>query len=120
MQRRYTILRVISFLFRFGAVVLLLLALGSLIFGLVRLATAARGDMGVLQWAQIGGALFMFLWGVAQFMILYAIGEVLNVLVAIEENTRATSLRLVRLLSLLTEQEASSVPESQPHDISNA
>lgn len=113
MQRRYAILHVISFLFRLGAILLLLVALGGLAFALARLAIASRGHMGVGQWAQIGVALFVFLWGIAQFMVLYAVGEALNVLMAIEENTRATSLRLVRLLSLLTEEKAPPLQEVQ-------
>ena len=104
MQRRYTVLRVISFLFKLGAVILFLLALASLGFTVFRLASALRGKMGLAEWAQVGGAFVLFLWGMGEFMVLYATGEALNVLMAVEENTRATSLRLVRLLSLLSDQ----------------
>ncbi len=104
MQRRYVILRVISFLFKVGAVILFLVALAGLGFGLFRLVAGLKGQMGLSQWMQVGGALFLFVWGIGEFMVLYAVGEVLNVLMAVEENTRATSLRLVRLLSLLSEQ----------------
>ncbi len=104
MKRRYVVLRVISFLFKLGAVVMLLVALTSLVIGLSRLAILARSEGGIGQWLQVAGAFFFFGWSVLEFMILYAIGEVLNVLMAIEENTRATSMRLVRMLTLLTEE----------------
>ncbi len=104
MKRRYAVLRVVSFLFKLGAVLVLLIALGSLGFGISRLIAAAGGKGGMMQWAQVGGALFLTVWGIGEFMVLYAMGEALNVLIAVEENTRATSMRLVRLLSLLSEQ----------------
>lgn len=104
MKRRYALLRVVSFLFKLGAVIVLLLALAGLGFGIARLIAVAGGNGGMMQWAQAVGGLFLALWGIGEFMVLYAVGEALNVLMAVEENTRATSMRLVRLLSLLSEQ----------------
>ncbi len=110
MKRRYIVLRVISFLFKLGAILMLLAALSSLGMGLALLLSVARSDGGIVQWLQAGGAFFLFAWSILQFMVLYAVGEVLNILMAIEENTRATSMRLVRLLTLLTEEESPSTP----------
>ncbi len=105
MKRQYHLLRFVSLLFKIVAIVMLLVGLGSLAFGLVRLVGAMRGPSGMAQWAQVAASLVIFGWGLGQFMVLFAVGEGLNVLMAIEENTRATSMRLVRLLSLLSDRE---------------
>jgi len=84
---------------------MLLIGLGSFAFALVRLISGFQGQGNMMAWAQIVGAGIVFGWGIGEFMILYAIGEVLNILIAIEENTRVTSMRLVRMISLLGERE---------------
>ncbi len=105
MKRQFVVLRVVSLLFKVGAILMLFVGLAALAFGLGRLLAAAGGEGGIVLWAQVGGALLAAVWSTFQFMVLYAVGEGLNVLMAIEENTRATSMRLVRLLSLLSEEE---------------
>jgi len=103
--RQYYVLRVISLLFKIIAILTLLLGLAGLAFALLRVPRGLQGQGGMATWAQVVGAGALFGWGLAEFMILYAIGEVLNILIAIEENTRVTSMRLVRMLSLLGERE---------------
>ncbi len=101
MERRYVLLRVISFLFKLFAIVLLLVSLASLAFSLVHLL-GRTGEAGWGQWVQAVGGLLGFVWAFVEFMVLYAIGEALNVLMAIEENTRASTMRLSHLVSLAT------------------
>ncbi len=105
MKRQFIVLRVVSVLFKVGATLMLLLGLAALAFGLGRLIAFANGNGGIMGWVQVGAALAVAIWSTVQFMVLYAIGETLNVLMAIEENTRATSMRIVRLLALLSEEE---------------
>lgn len=105
MNRQYTVLRVISFLFKLAGTLMLLVSLGALAFGLGRLLAFLGGDVGWAGWLQLGGGFLVAVWALLQFMVLYAVGESLNVLLAIEENTRATSMRLVRLIALLSEEE---------------
>lgn len=104
-KRQYYVLRLISLLFKIVAVIMFIIALASLAFGLARVVGGMNGKGGLAAWAQIAGAGVVFGWGIGEFMVLYAIGEVLNVLIAIEENTRVTSMRLVRMLSVLGQQE---------------
>ncbi|NPA91194.1 MAG: hypothetical protein GXO55_07075 [Chloroflexi bacterium] len=104
MERRFYVLRVVSLLFKVFAFLLLIVGLASLVFALVRIVGGGgNGDFG--HWAQIGGAVLLFGWAFGEFMVLYAIGESLNVLMAIEENTRASSLRLSHLAALITRAE---------------
>ncbi len=105
MKQQFIVLRIVSLLFKVGATLMLLLGLASLAFGLGRLIAVTGGNGGIVGWVQVGAALVVAVWSTVQFMVLYAVGESLNVLMAIEENTRATSMRIVRLLALLSEEE---------------
>jgi len=98
-KHQFHLLRLVAFLFKVMAILALLVGLLALGFGVVRLLTGLRGGGTFPLWAQVAGAALMFGWGVSEFMVLYAIGEGLNVLMTIEENTRATSMQLVRLRS---------------------
>jgi len=103
--RQYYVLRVISLLFKIIAIIMLLVGLSGLVFALLRVPRGLQGQGDVATWAQVVAAGALFGWGLAEFMVLYAVGEVLNILIAIEENTRVTSMRLVRMISLLGEKE---------------
>ncbi len=101
MERRYTLLRIVSFLFKLLAVILLLVSLVGLAFFLVRVIGRTGHGGGLGQWVQAVSGLVLFVWAFIEFMILYAVGESLNVLMAIEENTRASAMRLNYLVSVI-------------------
>ncbi len=104
MKRRFYVLRVVVFLFKVVAVILLFVGLLSLAFALFHFGRAV-GNGGWKAWSQVGVGFVGFAWAVGEFMVLYALGEGLNVLMAIEENTRAGALRLSRLLSFMPREE---------------
>ncbi len=108
MKRRFYVLRVVVFLFKVVAVLLLLIGLISLVFTLVQLGVAVGKDGGWKAWTQVSLGIIGFVWAVGEFMLLYALGEGLNVLMAIEENTRASALRLSRLLAFMPTEESGS------------
>ncbi len=108
-QKKFTVLRVVSTIFKvMGWIVLVtgvLSACGSLAVGAMPglLATGARGSnvasatafagMGIL-----GGVLFgvgVIFFAVLYFLLLYAFGDMIHLLVALEENTRLTAERLM-------------------------
>ncbi len=101
MKRRFYVLRLVVFLFKIVAFLLLFVGLLSLVFALVQLGSAVGKDGGWKAWTQVGVGIVGFVWAVGEFMVLYALGEGLNVLMAIEENTRATALRMTRLLAFV-------------------
>ncbi len=124
MEKRYKVLRFVATLWKILAWITLVLGvLGS--FG--ALLGGILGAAGPQFWRNLGlnPALFGsggivvgiigFLVGLIvtafQFVVLYATGEIFSVLIAIEENTRATKLHLQRL-----SQESAPEPSSYaPH-----
>ncbi|MGE5262448.1 MAG: hypothetical protein ACM3S0_03635 [Acidobacteriota bacterium] len=106
MQQRYRVLRVVATILKVIAVIVLLFgilgACGSLAFGAIPgLAGAGSnsrdafgiGVGGILGGLIVGvGALFISL---LYFLWLYAFGELLSLLIALEENTRVTAERLM-------------------------
>lgn len=105
MNRQYTVLRIIAALFKIGGVLMLLVSLAGLAFSIGRLIAFFGGNSAWANWVQLTGGFLVALWAFVQFMLLYAVGESLNVLMAIEENTRASSMRLIRLISFLADEE---------------
>ncbi len=103
MEKRYSVLRLIGTIFKIlGVVVALLAVLGAL--GLcaslvVQGATLPRESVGGL--GALGGtaagiivSVVYFLIGIVYALTLFAIGDLVYVLLSIEENTRATSAML--------------------------
>lgn len=93
MKPEYGLLRTVSKLFKIVAFLALAVAVIGFLFGIVRLLGSGSG---IVRWAQVIGAAIAVYWGFTQFMVLYAIGEGLNVLLDIESHTRATSMELMR------------------------
>lgn len=129
MEKRYKVLRFVATLWKILAWITLGLGvLGS--FG--ALLGGILGAAGPQFWRNLGlnPALFGsggvvvgiigFLVGLIvtafQFVVLYATGELFSVLIAIEENTRATQLHLQRLGQRSTPQPASPAPPPPPED----
>jgi hypothetical protein len=126
MEKRYKVLRFVATLWKILAWIALVLGVltsfGALLGGIL-------GAMGPQFWRNLGlnPALFGgggvivgiigFLMGLIitafQFVMLYATGEIFSVLIAIEENTRATNLTLQRVSQENTPQ-TDSYPSPAP------
>ncbi len=104
MEKRYTVLRIIATVYKIiGALVGFIAILAALAFcalGFVGGAAAAnvtRDAFGGLANGLIGGILISvitILYGGGIALTLYAAGEGISLLIALEENTRATMLAL--------------------------
>ncbi|MDT8899018.1 MAG: hypothetical protein ACPLUL_11680 [Thermanaerothrix sp.] len=99
MEKRFGALRVIGIIFKVLGVIVFLIALIAAVAALV--GGAARmlgpGDWRfMMRGLGVLGSLWILLWGAISAVFLYGIGEVLDLLIAVEENTRATRLLLER------------------------
>lgn len=93
MQRRFRVLRVVATIFKILA--WFFLALGVIGAG-VLLASGTGAAMPfelerITILSEVGAAIVTLLTGIALFLFLFTIGGVTSVLLAIEENTRATA-----------------------------
>lgn len=112
MERRFTGLRILAIVFK-------VLGLLVLLVGLLSLAAFAAGlffDRLSLPWRRVPGffALFpglavaaFFLGSLIQALVLFALGQGIDLLLAMEENTRATATQLSGLARRQLEREAS-------------
>lgn len=104
MEKRFKILRIVALIWKVIAwIVLVVSVLGgctSLVLGLLAGGASNRSSdmlgIGMLGGA-LGGvvtALIAIFFGVLYFIFLYAFAEIVDVMLALEENTRATAERL--------------------------
>jgi hypothetical protein len=95
MKKRYRALRIISGIYRFLGGLLLILAIAAAVITIVTAPEATRFSTPVLISAgtALGGGLFSAL-------TLLAFGELFSLLIALEENTRASSMLLQKLYKL--------------------
>ena len=127
MENRYKVLRFVATLWKILAWIALVLGVltsfGALLGGIL-------GAMGPQFWRNLGlnPALFGgggvvvgiigFLMGVIftafQFLVFYATGEIFSVLIAIEENTRATNMTLQRLSRGSASESSAYTPPEPP------
>ena len=93
MQRRFRVLRVVGVVFK-------MLAWLSLVIGVAAAVTLAFGAALLPPYTQVppvfllgavGTALVVFFGGIVLFLFLLAVGEVIFVLLAIEEHTRSAA-----------------------------
>lgn len=99
MEKRFGALRVIGIIFKVLGVIVFLIALiaavAALVGGTARML--APGDWRfMMRGLGVLSGLWILLWGAISAVFLYGIGEVLDLLIAVEENTRATRLLLER------------------------
>jgi hypothetical protein len=103
MEKKYRILRIVATIWKVLAWIVLVLSVlgGCLTFalGVMGGAAASRNDaLGLgLGGGLIGGgitALIAIFFGVLYFVSLYAFAELVDVMIALEENTRATAEQL--------------------------
>jgi hypothetical protein len=103
MEKKFKILRIVAFLWKILAWVILVISLlgacGSLVLGFVLSDQLARTSSGLgISVSVVGGplgalvtALVVTLIGIFYFLSLYAVAEMIDVMLALEENTRATA-----------------------------
>lgn len=92
MGKKFSVLRVISWFFRvlgvLVVVVALIAAIASVVAGIGR-GTGIMGHYGASRMMGYWGGFGMFVSGLLGGIVLYAVGELVELLLAIEENTRA-------------------------------
>lgn len=91
MKKRFPVLRFIAWVFRILGALTLIVALIAGIVSLVNGFSRAPGMMAPFMRSQMIGywsGLWMFLSGLFGGILLYGAGEVIDLLLAIEENTR--------------------------------
>ncbi len=127
MEKRYKVLRFVATLWKILAWIALALGvLGS--FG--ALLGGILGGLGPQFWRDLGlnpaifgsggviigiiGFLIGLIMTALQFLVLYATGEIFSVLIAIEENTRATQLSLQQLSQESAAEPSSYTPPPTP------
>ncbi len=110
MQPKFRVLRIVATLFKILAWIVLVLGLlgscGALASGLMpAVQGGGRGDMIGLA-AGIGGAIGALVGTLIAFVVFYAYGDLISLLISLEENTRLTAERLAGLpgTSLATEK----------------
>jgi hypothetical protein len=112
-KRRYGALRIISWVFRVLAILVLIVSIVCAISAFVRTEKAPQKATSMLEeeamkispeksigWIEVfplfsaGGTVGDLILGIIGFIMLYAFGELISLLIALEENTRRTSLIL--------------------------
>ena len=103
MEKKFKILRIVATIWKVLAwIVLVLSVLGgcaNIVFG-VMLGAGARNTgnaLGLSAFGALGGviiALVAIFFGVLYFIFLYAFAEIVDVMLALEENTRSTAEQL--------------------------
>ncbi|HLA42180.1 MAG TPA: hypothetical protein VJZ27_02020 [Aggregatilineales bacterium] len=117
MEKRYSILRIISAIYKFVGVILLILTLlssagacllsiagGAALNDIIEEAESdefgrSNSDSGLAEASALGGMLLsvgVLLYGGFISLAVYGTGEAIQVFLSIEENTRATSLLMRR------------------------
>lgn len=97
MEKRFGALRVIGIIFKVLGVIVFF---GALIVAVAMFVGGAARMFGPGEWRfmmrglGVLSGLWVLLWGAISAVFLYGAGEVLDLLIAVEENTRATRLLL--------------------------
>ena len=101
MEKRYRILRIVATIWKVLAWIVLVVSVlggcGTIALGALGGAAARSSDALGLGGGLIGGAitaLVAIFFGVLYFVSLYAFAELVDVMLALEENTRATADQL--------------------------
>ena len=101
MVKKFRVLRIVAVIWKVLAWIVLVVSIlggcGSLAMGLIGGASARNSDMLGLGLGALGGvvtALIAIFFGILYFVFLYAFAEIVDVMLALEENTRATAEQL--------------------------
>jgi hypothetical protein len=102
MEKKFRVLRIVATIIKVLAWIILVLGVlgGCLTLGggLLAGGTGSRGggEFGPLAGLLTGafGGIFVIIFSVLEFLFLYAFGELIHLLLALEENTRLTAERL--------------------------
>ena len=98
MERKFRVLRIVASILKILAWIGLVLGVlggcGTLTIGLLAGGSSPRelGPLGILGGA-VGGVV-LILFALLYFLFIYAYGELISLLIALEENTRLTAERL--------------------------
>ncbi len=90
--RRYGVMRVIAFILKLLAWLILLLCVAAAIFGATLVGRSVPGVTGLTATIGVSTIVGAALTGVFGFLPLFAMGSVLSLLLDIEENTRALAV----------------------------
>lgn len=101
METKYRVLRIVATIWKVLAWIVLVLSVlggcGTLALGVIGSAAARSNDALGLGGGLLGGAItaaVAIFFGVLYFLFLYAFSELVDVLIALEANTRATAEQL--------------------------
>ncbi len=107
MQQKFRVLRIVAVIWKVLAWLVLVLSIlggcGTLAMGLLAGSSAAARNsdlLGIGLGGVVGGvvtALVAIFFGILYFVFLYAFAELVDVMLALEENTRATAEQLKSL-----------------------
>ncbi len=108
MQSKVRVLRIVATIFKVLAVIILVIGLlgtcasiaAGMLPGLAGAGSSSRDTFGIGVGGLLGGlivGLGVLFGSILYFLMLYAFGDVLSLLIALEENTRITSERLMAL-----------------------
>ncbi|MEW6181056.1 MAG: hypothetical protein AB1522_14145 [Chloroflexota bacterium] len=90
MPKKFQSLRIIATLFKILAVIIAIISIIAAVAGLVSFAVRPR-DMGFMRFGFLSSLYFLIV-GLISGLFLYGFGELIYLLLAIEENTRAGHL----------------------------
>lgn len=93
LPRKYQVLRLIAFILKLLAWLMLLGALIAVIVALPAFLSASARGAPWYEVAPLGALLGLPIFGVAWFVQFFALGSILSLLINIEENTRALAAR---------------------------
>jgi hypothetical protein len=102
MEKKFKILRIVATIWKVIAWIVLVVSVlggcGSLVFGLMAGGAGGRGGdalgLGLGALSGVVTALVAIFVGILYFIFLYAFSEIVDVMLALEENTRATAEQL--------------------------
>lgn len=101
MQKKYRVLRIVATIWKVFAWIVLIVSIlggcGTLALSVLSGTAARANDLTGLGGGLIGGlvaALIAIFFGILYFVSLYAFAELVDVMLALEENTRATAEEL--------------------------
>lgn len=91
--RKYRLLRVVAFVLKLLAWLVLIAGILALVAVLAAIVIAGHQWLGEWRVAAIAGALMLSLAAVVWFVQLFSFGSILSLLIDVEENTRAMAVQ---------------------------